>query len=166
MSILSHFCPYFFSFLQVGLSGSSAIIVATYKGLMEFFGLTLHDLNLELAGAIASLLSFLKLSLDFPQIILDIEREELGIAAGLQDRVIQTYGGIVHMDFTSMETETKGVYTPLDPAMLPELYLLYNTEEGGDSGKVHSTAKSRWLNGDPVVVAGHYPSPFQLSLCA
>jgi glucuronokinase len=101
----------------------------------------------------------MKFSLDFPQIILDIEREELGIAAGLQDRVIQTYGGIVHMDFTSLQTEAKGVYTPLDPSMLPELYLLYNTEEGGDSGKVHSTAKSRWLNGDPVVVAGHYPLP-------
>jgi mevalonate kinase len=39
---------------QVGLSGSSAIIVATYKGLMEFFGLTLHDLKLELAGAVTT----------------------------------------------------------------------------------------------------------------
>lgn len=91
---------------------------------------------------------------DFPQVILDIEREELGIAAGLQDRVIQTYGGIVHMDFTRMSTESRGIYTPLDASLLPELYLLYNIEEGGDSGKVHSTAKSRWLNGDHIIIAG------------
>lgn len=68
--------------------------------------------------------------IDFPQVILDIEREELGIAAGLQDRVIQTYGGIVHMDFTRMQTESRGIYTPLDSSLLPELYLLYNIEEG------------------------------------
>jgi glucuronokinase len=69
-------------------------------------------------------------SLDFPQVILDIEKEELGIAAGLQDRVIQTYGGIVHMDFTKLQSDSRGVYTPLDASLLPELYLLYNTEEG------------------------------------
>ena len=28
-----------------------------------------------------------------------LETEELGIAAGLQDRVVQTYEGLVYMDF-------------------------------------------------------------------
>ena len=37
---------------------------------------------------------------DYPEVILSIERDEIGISAGLQDRVIQTYGGLVHMDFT------------------------------------------------------------------
>jgi hypothetical protein len=128
---------------------------------MEFFGLSLNDLKLELSGekVFQDSVCLMRFSVDFPQVILDIEKEELGIAAGLQDRVIQTYGGIVHMDFSAMQTEAKGVYTPLDPSMLPELYLLYNTEEGGDSGKVHSTAKARWLNGDPVVIAGLSPHP-------
>ena len=31
---------------------------------------------------------------------MDIERSELNIAAGLQDRVIQIYRGAVHMDFS------------------------------------------------------------------
>ena len=36
-----------------------------------------------------------------PGLILAIEREELGIVAGLQDRVIQEYDGMVHMDFAA-----------------------------------------------------------------
>lgn len=42
------------------------------------------------------------LFLDFPQVILDIEKKELGISAGLQDRVIQTYKGLVLMDFSNV----------------------------------------------------------------
>ena len=38
--------------------------------------------------------------LDYPEVILSIERDELGISAGLQDRVIQCFGGLVHMDFS------------------------------------------------------------------
>ena len=34
-----------------------------------------------------------------PSFVLSIERDELGIAAGLQDRVIQVYEGLVYMDF-------------------------------------------------------------------
>ncbi len=33
-----------------------------------------------------------------PMLVLRAE-EELGITAGLQDRVIQVYGGVVYMDF-------------------------------------------------------------------
>jgi galactokinase/mevalonate kinase-like predicted kinase len=74
----------------------------------------------------------------FPQLVLDIESVELGIAAGLQDRVVQTYGGLVHMDFQgSAATSGGGVgaaggkYTSLDPSLLPELYLVYNIDLGG-----------------------------------
>ena len=34
-----------------------------------------------------------------PSLALSVETEELGIAAGLQDRVIQVYEGLVYMDF-------------------------------------------------------------------
>ena len=64
--------------------------------------------------------------LDFPKIILDIERVELEIACGLQDRVVQTYGGLVHMDFTG----TENLYTDQDTALLPPMYLAYNSKVG------------------------------------
>lgn len=44
-----------------------------------------------------------------------IEKEELGIVAGLQDRVIQTYEGVVFMDFSKalLDTQGFGNYEPL-----------------------------------------------------
>jgi hypothetical protein len=74
-------------------------------------------------------------------VILNIEKVELGISAGLQDRVIQTYGGLVHMDFSPTalapaQAEVTGLspYTPLDPALLPDLYLAYDLH----AGKLHT----------------------------
>ena len=135
---------------MVGLSGSSAIIIATFKALMKFYNLTLEEMKIAFE--------------QFPQLILDIEKQELDIAAGLQDRVIQTYGGLVHMDFSntsklpsndySNADAAIGKYTSLDPKLLPVLYLAYNTQFGGDSGKVHSTVKERWLNKDPQLIEG------------
>ena len=58
---------------QVGLAGSSAIVTATLKCLMEFFNLGVKDIPKELQ----------------PKFILDVEKEELKINAGLQDRVVQ-----------------------------------------------------------------------------
>ena len=65
---------------QVGLAGSSAIIVATLRCLMEFY-----DVQLPLEAQ--------------PMFVLLVEQEELGITVGLQDRVIQVYEGLVYMDF-------------------------------------------------------------------
>jgi hypothetical protein len=75
------------------------------------------------------LISFIPFTMsfpDFPNVIMDIERVELEIACGLQDRVVQTYGGLVHMDFTSAHN----VYTDVDKNLLPPMYLLYNTNTG------------------------------------
>ncbi len=90
--------------------------------------------------------------------MLSIEQEELGIRAGLQDRVIQAYGGLVHMDFTQRidsdndnNITNKNIYTQIDPSLLPPLYLLYNTDAGGDSGAVHSTVRQRYESGDEEV---------------
>lgn len=60
---------------------------------------------------------------------MNIEKVELGISAGLQDRVIQTYGGVVHMDF-SPQANPVFPYTPLDASLLPELYLAYDMHAG------------------------------------
>jgi glucuronokinase len=131
---------------MVGLSGSSAIIVATFRALVRFFGV---DVQRDLGIAPDEL----------PTVILDVEREQLGISAGLQDRVVQTYGGLVHMDFSPplvprASALVGGVYTKVDPALLPPMYLAYNTLVGGDSGKVHSTVKERWAQREPGLVAG------------
>jgi glucuronokinase len=140
----------------VGLSGSSAIIVAAFRSLMIFHNITLNQIGIEKDV--------------FPSIILSIEKSELNISAGLQDRVIQTYGGLVHMDFTGNDgsllarapstislsninnIKPGGVYVSQDPTLLPDMYLAYNIRVGGDSGAVHSTVKDRWQQQEPELV--------------
>jgi glucuronokinase len=119
---------------QVGLAGSSAIITATIKGLMRFFNV--------------------KIPLPYlPSLILSAEVDELGINAGLQDRVIQVYEGCVYMDFEKsyMEEHKHGKYERLNPANLPRLYLAYKIQLSKVSGKVFNTVKQRFESGDVVV---------------
>lgn len=74
---------------QVGLAGSSAILTAVLRAVLRFYGFGTE----EKAAAIG-------LSRDaLPAFVLSVESDELGIAAGLQDRVVQSYEGAVHMDF-------------------------------------------------------------------
>ena len=90
-----------------------------------------------------------------PNFILFVEKEELGINAGLQDRVIQVYEGAVHMDFdrAHMEAEGHGIYTLLPPALLPPLWLAYLADPS-DSGRIHSTVRQKWDAGDVEVREG------------
>lgn len=111
----------------VGLGGSSAIVIATVRALGE-----LHRVSLS-ADELASF-------------ALAVETEELGIAAGLQDRVAQAYGGLTFMDFRS------GVYEPLDPKLLPPLFLAWNTDAAGHSGLTHSDLRTRFERGDTAVL--------------
>ncbi|OBZ81169.1 Glucuronokinase 1, partial [Choanephora cucurbitarum] len=123
---------------QVGLAGSSAIITALWKALSIFYGVTRAQIPLELQASL----------------VLKVEQEELSIAAGLQDRVIQTYGGLVYMDFQRefMEQHGHGRYEQLDINLLPKLWLAY-VADPEDSGKVHSTVKQRFLNGDQEIIS-------------
>ncbi|MGQ9630188.1 MAG: mevalonate kinase family protein [bacterium] len=122
---------------QVGLGGSSAIITATVRALMQFFGLTDRDIPKVLQ----------------PNLILSVEEEELDIRAGLQDRVIQVYGGTVFMDFSRefMEKDGYGRYEPLDSSLVPPLFLAY-TQAFSDSGRVHSSVRHRFERGDREVI--------------
>jgi glucuronokinase len=121
---------------QVGLAGSSAIIVATLKALMCFY-------KVEVPAEI------------LPNLALQAETQEMGINAGLQDRVIQCYEGCVYMDFnkTQMEQYGHGKYEPIDPALLPKIYIAYKTDLGKVSGKVFNDVKARYEKGDPHVIA-------------
>ncbi len=120
---------------QVGLAGSSAIIAATMKALMQFYDVDIPKHIL-------------------PTLILRTETDELGINAGLQDRVIQVYEGCVYMDFDKEHLKKKGYgrYTPIDPVLLPKLYLAYKVELGKVSGAALSNVRERFDKGDEFVV--------------
>ncbi|KAM0954862.1 hypothetical protein TB2_022967 [Malus domestica] len=121
---------------QAGLSGSSAIVCAALSCLLDFHKVR-HLIKVEVR----------------PGLILNAEKQ-LGIVAGLQDRVAQVYGGLVYMEFAKedMDTLGHGIYTPMDVSLLPPLHLIY-AENPSDSGKVHSTVRRRWLNGDEFIIS-------------
>ncbi len=123
---------------QVGLAGSSGLIVATLRCLMEFYGV-------EIPSEVQ------------PSLVLTIETEELGITAGLQDRVIQVYEGVVYMDFG--ETRERVIdgfkcyaYEPLDPGLLPPLYLAYNYSLAEPTEVFHNDIRGRFNRGEQKVV--------------
>ena len=120
---------------QVGLAGSSAIVTATMKALMQFYEVDIPKPIL-------------------PGLILSAEVDELGINAGLQDRVIQVYEGAVYMDFNREDFDRRGhgIYEPLDHSKLPGLYLAYRTDLSKVSGKIFNNVKERYHNGDRKVI--------------
>lgn len=120
---------------RLGLAGSSALITATLRCLMDYYGV-------EIPKPLQ------------PKIILEVETGKLGIAAGLQDRVIQVYEGAVFMDFDKdyMEQHGHGQYEELDPGSLPNLFIAYRLDLGEGSETFHNNIKDRWHAGDPEVV--------------
>ena len=119
---------------RLGLAGSSALITATLRCLMEYYEV---DIPKPLQ----------------PNVILNVETNKLGIAAGLQDRVIQVYEGVVFMDFDQdyMEQHGHGRYEELDPESLPRLFIAYRLDLGEGSETFHNNIKDRWRSGDPEV---------------
>ena len=122
---------------QVGLAGSSAIIVATLRCLMEFYNVAIPQ---EAQ----------------PSFVLSIEREELGIAAGPQDRVIQVYEGLVYMDFDRARAHVHGFkcyhYEPLDPALLPPIYLACHDALSEPTEVFHNDIRARFDRGEDLIV--------------
>jgi glucuronokinase len=123
---------------QVGLAGSSAIIVATLRCLCDFYSVTIPR---EVQ----------------PSLALSVEVEELGITAGLQDRVIQVYEGLVYMDFSKEKMLENaglmcGTYEPLSPALLPPLYLAYSADASEPTEVFHNDIRGRFNRGEQAVV--------------
>jgi glucuronokinase len=119
----------------VGLAGSSAIVVATLRALMKFYEASIPQHLL-------------------PTLALAVETEELQINAGLQDRVIQTYEGIVYMDFEKslLESRGYGIYEPLAPPRLPPLYVAYDPDRAQISDVPHRNLRALYNSGDKTVV--------------
>ena len=119
----------------VGMAGSSAIVTATFRALMQFY-----DVNIPKP---------IKANL-----ILSAERDELGIGAGLQDRVIQVYEGVVYMDFdeTHMKEVGYGRYEKLSPDLLPPLYVAFDPRRSEGSERSHNQVRARFDSGDDKVI--------------
>jgi glucuronokinase len=88
-----------------------------------------------------------------PNVVLETETRELGVPAGLQDRVIQSYEGLVYMDFSKhlMESQGHGNYERLDPKLLPNVYVAYRTSLSEGTEVFHNNVRERWRAGDPEV---------------
>ncbi len=119
----------------VGMGGSSAIVTAVIRALMRFYGLEIPNTAI-------------------PTLALHAETEELKIPAGLQDRVVQAYEGVVYMDFARhlLDTQGHGRYEPLPKDCLPPLFVAYGAEQAEGTEVTHSDLRSRFDRGDPAVV--------------
>lgn len=123
---------------QVGMAGSSAIIVSTLRCLMEFYDV-LIPIEIQ------------------PSFVLSVEMNELGITAGLQDRVIQCYEDAVYMNFAKEEARqrtglTHYAYERIDPALLPPLYLAYHVALSEPTELFHNDIRGRYDRGEQQVV--------------
>ena len=122
---------------QVGMAGSSAIIIATLRCLMEFYNVVIDKRIL-------------------PSIALSAESIELGIGGGLQDRVVQVYEGLVSMDFSQMENVSGyhcGRYQSLDPELLSHAYVAWRPSSSEPTEVFHNDLRARFEAGDLQVVA-------------
>ena len=119
----------------VGLAGSSAIVTATMRALLAFYGVTIPKPQLA-------------------NLIRAAENQELGIAAGLQDRVAQVYHGMVYMDFDKelFDKQGYGRYVQLRPAELPPMYIAYRTDLSEGSEVFHNNIRERFERGEPEVL--------------
>lgn len=122
--------------LRLGLAGSSAIITACFKALQQFFGVTFTP---ELQA----------------NLVLSVETKELGISAGLQDRVAQAFEHPVCMDFNRehMEKYGFGKYEMLDAACLPPFYIAFRKNLSEGTEVTHNNLRARFEIGDPSVLS-------------
>ena len=121
---------------RLGLAGSSAIITACTRALKRFYEIKISKPLLA-------------------NLILAVEKEELGIDAGLQDRVAQSYNTPVFMDFDKKFMEEHG-YGNYQPIIIPpelKIYIAFRTDLAEGSEILHSRLREDYENGNPQVLA-------------
>jgi len=121
---------------RLGLAGSSAIITACIRALKRFY-------NVKIAKPILA------------NLVLSVEREELGIDAGLQDRVAQSYNVPVFMDFerAHMNEYGYGVYKEIELPESLKLYIAFRTDLSEGSETLHGHLREDYENDKPEVLA-------------
>ncbi|CAN8063919.1 unnamed protein product [Agarophyton chilense] len=119
---------------KIGLSGSTAFILATFRALARFYNTSLEAICPDLKVWADS--------------IRNTEVQLLGIAGGRQDPIMGLMQGPVFMDFVTSEL---GEYEGLRESLIPELWLCHHLTPGESSGKVHSDLRARYTKGDKNV---------------
>lgn len=115
---------------SVGLAGSSAIVIGAIRTMIAAHRTEAWANVLQAEPEVIASLA------------LDAERNVLGIAAGLQDRVVQALGGVVAMEFGGVHLRQVhglevGTYRSLD-ALPDGLFVACRPATAGDSGLVHA----------------------------
>jgi len=121
--------------LRLGLAGSSAIITACFKALMIFY-------NVKIPKPLLA------------NLVLDLENKELGISAGLQDRVAQAYETPVFMNFAKdiMDKQGFGEYEPLSVSDFPNLYIAFRRNLSEGTEVFHNNLRARYNIGEKAVL--------------
>ena len=112
--------------LQVGLAGSSALVMAALRVMGKAHGIQWTWRSLADAT-------------------LAVEQLHLGMIAGPMDRWIQAQEEFLWMDFSRNKTEVMPINT------LPPLRVLISSKPGRPSGSVHAPIMERWSRGDPQI---------------
>jgi glucuronokinase len=112
---------------RLGLAGSSAIITACMRALMQFF-------NVDIPRPFLA------------NLVLSVETQELNISAGLQDRVAQAFETPVYMDFdeSAMKRQGYGIYKDIPADNFPRLYIAYRRDLSEGSEVVHYSFRERY----------------------
>jgi glucuronokinase len=113
---------------SVGLAGSSALIISALRVLAATIGHRFESIALA-------------------ELALRIERERLGVEAGLQDRLVQSVGHLVSMRFDPVG------FTRLKPPGALPLFVVWTEAASQASDTVHRSLRRRFDAGDPHVVA-------------
>ena len=112
--------------LQVGLAGSSALVMAALRVMGKAHGIQWTWRSLADAT-------------------MTVEQVHLGIIAGPMDRWIQAQEEFLWMDFSRNKTEVMPINT------LPPLRVLISSKSSRPSGAVHAPIMERWIRGDPQI---------------
>ncbi len=113
---------------SVGLAGSSALVIAALRVLAETTGYRFEPVELA-------------------ELALSVERDRLGIAAGLQDRLVQAVDEPVSMQFGPIDYSTLS-----GPSELP-LFVAWSPGASEPSDTTHRSLRRRFDAGTPHVLA-------------
>lgn len=118
--------------LRVGLAGSSAILTAALRAILDFWAI---DVPL----------------LDRVDIVMNTERVDLGIPAGPQDRVAQVFEGVV---FLEPDGQGRLHVETLDSAALPPLFVAVDESSSEGTEIFHSNLRERFERREDPVMNG------------
>jgi len=115
---------------SVGLAGSSALVIATLRALSAWVEHRWQPIELAEAA-------------------LAVERDRLGITAGLQDRLVQSVGRLVAMTFRPVTYEP--IAGEFESTIHDHLFIAWSTSAPTTSDVVHRSIRRRYDGGDPDI---------------